>query len=309
MMLSFLKKKPALIFLALFIPSILPSLVLANTEEHQRKGIYLTQSTAMNSKHVAYLIQNSKQVGINTFVIDMTSPNQIYQNNIQKIKQAGIRYVARVVVFPDGGKPEQVKSLSYWQKRYKLVATAINFGADEIQLDYIRYSSKMPANKQNSKDVTAVIKWFKQQVAKHDIPMQVDVFGETSYKESVNIGQNLKLIGPEVDAVCPMTYPSHYEPFKKYATQPYKIVHYSLTKLREQFKDNQPSFKVYPYFELYNYRYPMNYNQKKSYIDAQLRAIEDSHSDGWFAWNPHNNYDILFDVLKTRHNAGFSKMN
>jgi hypothetical protein len=286
-----------------------PNIVLANAGL-SKKGIYLTQNTAMNSKNIDHLIKKSKEVGINTFVIDLNSPpNKIYQNNIQKIKQAGIRYVARVVVFPDGGYPEQVRSLSYWQKRYKLVKAAIDTGANEIQLDYIRYNSKMPANKQNSKDVTAVIKWFKQQVAKHNIPMQVDVFGETSYKESINIGQNLKLIGPEVDAVCPMTYPSHYEPFKKYATQPYKIVHYSLTKLKEQFKNNEPSFKVYPYFELYNYRYPMNYNQKKGYIDAQLRAIEDAKADGWFAWNPHNNYDILFDVLKTRHNVGFSTLN
>ncbi len=303
MLYRYLKKMSMILFL-LFM---LPAFALAN--ESQKKGIYLTQSTATNTKLVDYLIKNSKPVGINTFVIDMTTPSKAYQQNIQKIKNAGIRYVARVVIFPDGGTPAQVKSLSYWQKRYQLVATAINYGADEIQLDYIRYNSKMPANKQNSKDVTAVIKWFKQQVAKHNIPMQVDVFGETSYKESVNIGQNLKLIGPEVDAVCPMTYPSHYEPFKKYATQPYKIVHYSLTKLKAQFANNDPSFKVYPYFELYNYRYPMNYNQKKSYIDAQLRAIEDAKMDGWFAWNPHNNYDILFDVLKTRHDAGFSKMN
>lgn len=305
MLYRYLKKISFIMFLLFMLPGI----ALANTSESKKKGIYLTQSTATNTKLVDYLIKNSKSVGINTFVIDMTTPSKAYQNNIQKIKNAGIRYVARVVIFPDGGTASQVKSLSYWQKRYQLVATAINYGADEIQLDYIRYNSKTPANKQNSKDVTAVIKWFKQQVAKHNVPMQVDVFGETSYKESINIGQNLKLIGPEVDAVCPMTYPSHYEPFKKYATQPYKIVHYSLTKLKAQFANNDPSFKVYPYFELYNYRYPMNYNQKKSYIDAQLRAIEDTKMDGWFAWNPHNNYDILFDVLKTRHDAGFSRMN
>ncbi len=304
MLYRYLKHFYALSLLLIFLPCI----ALASTGV-SKKGIYLTQSTASSSKNVDYLIKNAKAVGINTFVIDMSTPSKALANNIQKIKNSGIRYVARVVIFPDGGYPNQVKSLAYWQKRYQLVATAINYGADEIQLDYIRYSSKMPANKQNSKDVTAVIKWFKQQVAKHNVPMQVDVFGETSYKESVNIGQNIKMIGPEVDAICPMTYPSHYEPFKKYATQPYKIVHYSLSKLKEQFKNNDPSFKVYPYFELYNYRYPMSYNQKKSYIDAQLRAIEDTKMDGWFAWNPHNNYDILFDVLKTRNNSGFTRMN
>ena len=237
MLYQYLKKFHPVMLLLFIIPSV----VFANAEL-SKKGIYLTQNTLMNSKQLDYLIKNSKQVGINTFVVDMASPNKNYGDNIKKIKAAGIKYVARVVVFPDGGTPDKVKSLAYWQKRYQLVATAINYGADEIQLDYIRYTSKMPANKQNSQDVTSVIKWFKQQVAKHDVPMQVDVFGETSYKESVNIGQNLKLIGPEVDAVCPMTYPSHYEPFKKHAADPYKIVHYSLTKLKEQFKNNDPSF-------------------------------------------------------------------
>lgn len=294
-------------YLLIFIFFLFPSLALGSALLHT-KGIYLTENTASNTKLVQYLIEKSKQTGVNTFVIDVNSPNLTYARNIQTIKQAGIKYVARVVVFPDGGTPDKVKSLAYWQKRYLLVDAAIRYGADEIQLDYIRYTSKMPARKQNSTDVTNVIKWFKQQVAKHNIPMQVDVFGESSYKESLNIGQNMKLIGPEVDAVCPMTYPSHYEPFKKYAKEPYQIIHYSLTKLKEQFKSQALSFKVYPYFELYNYRYPMNYTQKKSYIDAQLRAIEDTKMDGWLAWNPHNNYDILFDVLKTRHNASFSRM-
>jgi hypothetical protein len=42
----------------------------------------------------------------------------------------------------------------------------------------------------------------------------------------------------------------------------------------------------------------MSYDQKKQYIKAEIKATKDAKSDGWFAWNPHNQYDILFDVLE-----------
>ena len=113
MLYRYLKKMSLILLLSLMIPGM----ALANTGESKKKGIYLTQSTATNTKLVDYLIKNSKSVGINTFVIDMTAPSKAYQNNIQKIKNAGIRYVARVGIFPDGGTASQVKSLSYWQKR------------------------------------------------------------------------------------------------------------------------------------------------------------------------------------------------
>jgi len=178
-------KKILLIIFCVFLSSS----VLA--EEPTSKGIYLNQSSLENLEFLKNIITKSKEAGINTFVVDFRYPSEHYQENINLVKQNGIKYVARIVMFPGGGNNSQISSLAYRQKKYKLVEGAINAGADEIQLDYIRFDSKQPASKQNAKKILQVIKWFKDKLAKKQIPLQLDVFGISCFGESLNIGQNL----------------------------------------------------------------------------------------------------------------------
>lgn len=260
------------------------------------QGIYITQSTIENKKSLNYLIAKSKQVGINTFVIDFKHLSSAYKKNIELVKKNNIKYVARIVIFPHGGTYAQVRSKAYWAQKYQLAEQAIALGAQEIQLDYIRYSSATRASKQNALDIYQIIKWFKRNLAARNIPLQIDVFGETSFDDSMHIGQDVKLFADSIDALCPMVYPSHYEPYRTYAVRPYFIVLSSLQALRAQLGGHLP-FKLYPYIELYNYRYPMSRAQKLNYIHEQLRAVADSGADGWYAWSPTNKYNNLFMVL------------
>ncbi|OGT57416.1 MAG: hypothetical protein A3F14_06135 [Gammaproteobacteria bacterium RIFCSPHIGHO2_12_FULL_43_28] len=261
------------------------------------KGIYLTQYTLENTTYLNSLIKNAKAAGIDTFVIDLSRPGKRYRENIALVKENGIKYVARIVMFPDGGTREQIKTPSYWQGKYALVKQAIDWGADEIQLDYIRYNTKQKPTSQNSEDIHEIIQWYKNKLAAQKIPLQIDVFGIASFGEAKYIGQNIKLFGPTVDAMCPMVYPSHYEPAAKHFKQPYETVYDSLMGIKEQFDDKTP-FKMYAYIELSNYRFPMSRQQKVNYVKAQLRAVNDADADGWYAWSPHNRYDILFDALQ-----------
>lgn len=261
------------------------------------QGIYISQPTLEDKHYLNTLIRQSKNVGINTFIIDLKRSSSRYKKNINLVKTSGLKYVARIVVFPKGGTKRQVKSMQYWMKIYRLVDAAIGYGAQEIQLDYIRYNTKRKGTSQNSKDVYAVIKWFKNKLEAEQIPLQIDVFGETSYKESKHIGQNIKLFADAVDVVCPMLYPSHFEPYKKHARQPYQTVYKALLALKAQFNQNPP-FKVIPYIELYNYRYPLSSSGKQKYIKAQIQAAIDAHVDGWYAWSPNNRYHLLFKVLQ-----------
>ncbi len=48
-----------------------------------QRGIYLTQSTVENLNKLTYLINRSKQVGINTFIVDYKRPSKRYSKNIQ----------------------------------------------------------------------------------------------------------------------------------------------------------------------------------------------------------------------------------
>lgn len=267
--------------------------------EQKIKGIYINQSTVENLSYLKELIDESKAVGINTFVIDLEKTTKNYPKNVKMVKDNGIRYVARIVVFPDGARANQIKSKAYWEKRFALVESAIQMGADEIQLDYIRYSSKQSASPQNAKDVKEVIQWFKQKTTAHNIPLQIDIFGEVSFKESPHIGQNIQLFADTIDGACPMVYPSHYAPYQKYSKEPYKTVLSSLEALKKQFDQKLP-FKLIPYVEASNYHYKLSSAQKSLYVLSQIKATEDANTDGWYVWSPKNIYNSLFSALKNR---------
>ncbi len=266
------------------------------------KGIYINQTTLENTAKLNYMIENAKASGINTFVIDFGKLTKAYQQNIELVKQSGIRYVARIIVFNEGGSSEQVLSQAYWEKRYEKVQQAIGLGAQEIQLDYIRYSSKQAPSPRNYADVVRVISWFKGKLAGTNIPLQADVFGIIGFRPEMRIGQDAKLIAPHVDAMCPMVYPSHFEPFREHAVTPYETIFNALTSFKKQFS-NKLSFKLYPYIELSNYRWPLTTAQRHVYITAQLKAVRDVNADGWYAWSPNNYYDNLFHVLQAQQKA------
>jgi hypothetical protein len=178
------------------------------------------------------------------------------------------------------------------------VKQAVDWGADEIQLDYIRYSSHHKASPQNAQDILNIIAWYKGKLAGQNIPLQVDVFGIASFGESKYIGQNIKLFSQSVDAVCPMVYPSHYVPFREHFEEPYETVFSSLTHIKKQFSSPETPMKIIAYIELSNYHYPMSHKNTMDYIDDQIAAVEESNVHGWYAWSPHNRYDNLFKLLQ-----------
>ena len=132
------------------------------------------------------------------------------------------------------------------------------------------------------------------------VKLQVDIFGIATLGESYAIGQNAELFAPLLSGICPMVYPSHYEPFRYHAVRPYETVYHSLTSLN-QLLQREPDVKVYAYIELSNYRYPLSRSAKVNYILAELQAVYNAHADGWYAWSPRNQYRLLFAILKSYH--------
>lgn len=265
------------------------------------KGIYISQTTLEDTKYFNYLISRAKKAGITTFVVDLERPSKLTEKNLALLKENHINYVARVMIFPNGGgKAEEVTSTAHWEKKYKLINYALNYGAEQIQLDYIRYNTKQGASPEHAKNILKVVQFYKDRLAKQKIPMQMDVFGIASFGEESNIGQNIKLFADSIDVLCPMVYPSHFEPYREHAVTPYKTVYSSLEAIKSQFGKNKPPFKLFPYIELSNYRYPLSQEKKLSYIYAQIQAAEASGVEGWYAWSANNYYDNLFKVLETR---------
>lgn len=261
------------------------------------KGIYLTQTTLENTTYLKYLIRQAKASGIDTFVIDLERPGKRAMDNVALVKESGIKYVARITMFPGGGTAAMIQNPEVWQRKFKLVNTALNWGADAIQLDYIRYNTKQKPSPQNAQDIMKIISWYKSKIG--SVPLQIDVFGETAFGESKYIGQNAQMIASTVDALCPMVYPSHYQPFKYHYQRPYHTVNGSLVRIKKQFHPDA-QVKVIAYIELSNYHYPMSGQKRSDYIRAQLAAVKDAGVEGWYAWSAHNSYDHLFEVMQGR---------
>lgn len=266
---------------------------------HPIKGIYVTQWNAENTAFFNHLIKRAHAAGINTFVVDYEKPSHRYSENIALLKENHIRYVARITMFPGGGTAAQIENPAVWQKKYSLVQQAVAMGANEIQLDYIRYNTKQKPSPNNAKHVLEIISWYKNKLSGQSIPLQVDVFGIASFGESKYIGQNIKLFSQSVDAICPMVYPSHYVPFPQHFKQPYETVYGSLKSIKQQFGETMP-VKMYAYIELTNYHFPMSHPKTLEYIKAQLKAVDAAGANGFYAWSPHNRYDNLFNILENQ---------
>lgn len=280
----------AAVFIFLLLASSMVSAVTV-------RGIYVSQPTLENASTVRYLIKRAKAAGINTFVVDLKRISKRYNRNIKLVKQANLKYVARIVVFPGGGNRAKILSIPYRQKKYKLVQHAVALGANEIQLDYIRYHDKSRAVWQNVKDVYQVIKWFRDRLRPQRIPLQIDIFGVVTKRDLLSIGQSARAFANIVEAMCPMVYPSHYIPKHYHSRRPYRTVLSSLRALKAQF-GGRPPFKIYAFIEVSNYLYKHSGQQKLQYINEQLRAVRDSRVDGWYAWSPRNRYNALFQVLR-----------
>ncbi|MCB1828069.1 MAG: hypothetical protein KDH94_06545, partial [Coxiellaceae bacterium] len=251
--------------------------------------------TASSTKKMDYLIQRAKKAGIDTFVIDVYGRNKHYAANIAKVRQAGIRYVARVVVYPYGARTHQVRDRKLLYNRLARAKYAVSLGASAIQLDYIRYHRLTPASVYNELNIFEVIKFFRRNI-NPNVNLQIDIFGVAAHRPTRTIGQNAKLFAPVLNSINPMVYPSHYEPFRHHAVRPYSTVMDSVAALRKQLA-NYPNVKVFAYIELSNYRYPMSYQKKVQYIKAQMQGARDGGANGWYAWSANNHYKILFNML------------
>jgi hypothetical protein len=276
-----------------------PSRPSARSEESLTvRGIYIQQTTAQDEKRLEELIGQAKSAGLNTFVVDLWRRAPDYAKAIKTIQDAGLRYVPRITMFPDGARREQIDDQALLEKRWRLVDYALQLGATDIQLDYIRFSSRNSPSAENADKVLGVIQHFRKRIQERGARLQIDVFGEVSYGPSLRIGQDMRVFAPALDAVCPMLYPSHFEPYKETAKAPYETVHGALVALERQIKSNP--IPTYPFIESFNYRHRMTDEQRTAYFEAQLEAVLSSNAQGFYVWSVGNHYDIPFAVLKRR---------
>jgi hypothetical protein len=178
-------------------------------------------------------------------------------------------------------------------------------GFDEVQFDYIRFPSDgdikaiVYDKKYTLETRSATIRVFMERLTTELKPFGVftsaDVFGLTVWVEpysDMGIGQRVKDIAPYVDYLCPMLYPSTFEPgnlgHANPALQPYDVIYRSQL---EAAKRVPVTTKVRPWLQHYSLN-GVFYGPEQ--YQAQRQAADDAGSCGWTFWNAGGKYNVGF---------------
>jgi hypothetical protein len=244
---------------------------------------------------------------------------------LASLKARGIYTVARIVCFKDDlmarRRPEwAVKSSSggIWLDRSKnawldpfnknnwhyLISIAKECAAagfEEIQFDYIRFPSdgniklcrysKPHTPESAGQALHGFLTEAYSQLKPLNVDVSIDIFGlVTTDTHDMGIGQKLLNLTESVDYVCPMVYPSHYNPGEYNLADPdlspYETVYYSLNgakkRLGESFK------KLRPYLQDFSLKH--HYGAKQ--VRDQIQAAYDNDIGDWILWNPRCKYTM-----------------
>ena len=247
-------------------------------------------------------------------------------NYVRYWHDKGVYLAARMVVFKDinltGARPDLAihnKAGGVWSSSegpvwldpsnqetqnyiMDLAEELAQAGVDEIQFDYIRFPTQGTVNdtKYNFDEATTekyeVIRNFIARVhdrlRPYDAKLSLDVYGVIAWNggyDSISTGQKMECLGPYIDVVYPMVYPSHFGPgFAGYANPadaPYYFVSESI-KLFQHFLEGTDT-KIRPWLQAFSWRVS---NYGWWYVDEQVKAANDEGIYEYSLWNASNNY-------------------
>jgi len=248
---------------------------------------------------------------------------------VADLKHQGIYTVARIVVFKDNIMPHKNKSLAVknpqgdlWHDknkitwldpynpeagRYNLLIAlqAAKLGFDEVQFDYIRFPTDgKPSEKRFAKpyDIQAAsqalvsfLRQARQLLEPLGTKISIDVFGlTTSVNTGMGIGQLIVPMTQQVDYVCPMVYPSHYNKgeygIPNPNDQPYRVIHLAM---HDALKTLGPDGlkKLRPYYQDFSLpHHGIHYGKKE--VRAQMQAGADVGLPSWTLWNARCSYNL-----------------
>ena len=178
----------------------------------------------------------------------------------------------------------------------------IELGADEIQLDYVRFPVQKglgnavlpPADGSREKVLTAFVHKAHEISQKHHVPLSLDIFGVTTTGTIVdthNLGQDIGMLGKEAEALSPMVYPSHYDKgflgFEEPGNHPEIISIGTRSGVHRLEKAGDKDVIVRPWLQAFMWKSP-EYGPK--YLAQETKEAEKGGGVGWLMWNPGCSY-------------------
>lgn len=270
---------------------------------------------------LAYSSEVAKEYSITAYNTAINS-NESYKSAIQKIKDAGIYAIGRIVVFNDVhyGKdhPEDCISSSAssrlwpsaysrgaWEYNVELAKEAIlTMGFNEIQFDYVRfpedaYNMSVKGNtdfknkygEEKAEAVQNFLFYAVDEIHKFNAYLSVDVFGECSSEYVTAYGQYWPAISNIVDVISSMPYTDHFGRSVDTWSNPYKTVYnWAVDAAKRQTEIPTPAI-ARTWITAYDTPYwkpTVTYGASK--ISDQVQALYDAGLNGGFiTWNSSSN--------------------
>lgn len=263
--------------------------------------------------------------------------NNSYKSAIDKIKDAGIYAIGRIVVFNDVhyGKDHPDDCISStassrlwpsaysrgaWYYNVELAKEAVKeMGFNEIQFDYVRFPEdaynmsikgnsdfKNKYDEEKAEAVQNFLFYATDQIHKVGAYLSVDVFGECSGEYVTAYGQYWPAISNIVDAISSMPYTDHFGRSVDTWTNAYRTVYNWAKGAAARQKEIPTPAVARTWITAYDTPYwkpTVIYNASK--IEDQVRALYDAGLDGGFiTWNSASSL-AKYEQIKTAFNKDY----
>lgn len=263
--------------------------------------------------------------------------NNSYKSAIDKIKDAGIYAIGRIVVFNDVhyGKDHPDDCISStassrlwpsaysrgaWYYNVELAKEAVKeMGFNEIQFDYVRFPEdaynmsikgnsdfKNKYDEEKAEAVQNFLFYATDQIHKVGAYLSVDVFGECSGEYVTAYGQYWPAISNIVDAISSMPYTDHFGRSVDTWTNAYQTVYNWAKGAAARQKEIPTPAVARTWITAYDTPYwkpTVIYNASK--IEDQVKALYDAGLDGGFiTWNSASSL-AKYEQIKTAFNKDY----
>lgn len=311
---------------------------VAGLTDRRNELVDLVNNTELN----AMVIDIKNDDGVITYKMDHDLVQEMgatinYISNIeeliQELKEQDIYLIARIVAFKDPMLAEHRPDLSLkntdgslfrdkdglgwvnpynkdvWDYLVEISLEAIELGFDEIQFDYIRFSTDKRMKDVDfgpeaaTKSKTQVITEFTQYAYERLSPyayVSADVYGAIidSKVDQDIVGQDYVEMAKHLDYICPMVYPSHYHNgaygLAYPDLEPYNLILASLQASEEVLSvipEGTHVAQVRPWLQDFTAPWISNYQTYgPQQIRDQVLGVYDAGYEEWILWNGSNKY-------------------
>jgi hypothetical protein len=255
---------------------------------------------------------------------------------MKELKDREIYLIARIVAFKDPYLAEQRQELAIknkdgtlyrdnngegwvnpynkkvWKYLVDVASQAAGVGFDEIQFDYIRFSTgigisnvdfgKAALNKSKEDIILEFTKYAYEKLKPLGVYVSADVYGTiiSSSVDAARVGQNYVEMAKYLDYICPMIYPSHFGE-GNYGidypdTKPYETIRKVLTASREklgQIPEEEHCAIVRPWLQDFTaswLEHHITYGSKE--LREQINGVYSVEYEEWLLWNAACRYSV-----------------